>query len=222
MLGSVLTEDETLAKIEAGSGCSRFGDGELKLATGSSAKSQKYEILLAEALADILRSPQNERCLVCIPGANPVSPKYRLWKSFEARRYSHFYSDKIYGSAFITRPDSAPWIDTPEYWDRILNIWRGQEVCLIRGSTKSFTKDDLVGAAHVEEVIGHRQHAWTDYRSLLKQAKAIRRKTIICLGATATVLAFDLSLAGIQGLDLGHLGMFMRREGRFDRESFPK
>ena len=61
-------------------------------------------------------------------------------------------------------------------------------------------------------------NAWADYPDLMKRLSRERRRVLLCLGATATVLAFDLAAEGVHALDLGHIGMFLRKEGRFERE----
>ena len=218
----ILSETETLEAAHAGRSISRFGDGELKLAMGRDAKSQRHHPALQERLRDILRSPQWGP-LVCLPAANPRSPKFGLWQTFNQPPYSDLYNAKgVYGSAFITRPDSAPWIDTDAFWERVKDLWRGRDVVLVRGSSKSFTGPELEkDAKSVEEILAPRQHAWEESDALFQRLKNEKRRVILSLGATATVLAFFLGIEGVHALDLGHGAMFMRREGRFDRESFP-
>ncbi len=132
--------------------------------------------------------------------------------------YNH---KRVYGSSFITRPDSAPWIDEPAYWQRVIDLWRGRDVVLVRGSSKSLCRADLGLARSVDEIVVSRQHAWADYATLMTRLASEERRVLLCLGATATVLAYDLAALGVHALDLGHIGMFLRKEGRFERESFP-
>jgi hypothetical protein len=222
----VMTEGATLAA--AGStknpfSIARFGDGELKLALGRDAKSQAHDPALERELRAILKAPEGP-CLVCIPNILTGTPKAEFWDPFLRSPYADLYTSNpnvTYGSAFITRPDSAPWIDNEPYWERVTDLWRHRDVILVRGSSKSLTRSDLREAASVEEIIGPRQHAWSAYGELFKQLRGRKRRVLLCLGATATVLAYRLAREGVQALDLGHIGMFMRREGRFDRESFP-
>lgn len=217
----VLDEFATLEAAHAGRAISRFGDGELKLAMGRDAKSQRHDPALQERLRTILKGP-GQGPLVCLPAANPQSPKFDLWRMYERPPYSDLWkSDGTYGSAFITRPDSAPWIDTDAYWERVKDLWRGRDVVLVRGSSKSLTAPELHEASAVEEIIGPRQHAWGEADALFRRLKTEKRRVLLCLGATATVLAFYLGMEGVHAIDCGHCGMFLRREGRFDRESFP-
>lgn len=216
-----LTEFETLEAAHAGKSIARFGDGELKLATGRSAKSQMADPMLERRLKEILAAPAGP-CLVCLPLANPRSPKFKFWLEYDRANFTKLYrKDGVYGSAFITRPDSAPWIDTDAYWNRVTDLWRGRDVVLVRGSTKSFTAGELKEATSVEEIVALRQHAFVDYEALFRRLMIEKRRVLICLGATASVLSYFLGREGVHALDLGHIGMMMRREGRFERESFP-
>lgn len=218
---AVLSEVETIQAAHEGRSLARYGDGELKLALGRDAKSQRGNPELAKALRRILAAPPSP-CLVCIPNIESATPKAEFWAQYRDARYVRMYSAPPYGSSFITRPDSAPWIDNPAYWGAVMDLWHGRDVVLVRGSSKSLTAADLSAASHVEEIVVSRQHAWDDYDALRARLDGERRRVLLCLGATATVLAFELARAGVQALDLGHVGMFLRKEGRFDRESFPE
>lgn len=216
-----LSELKTLEHAHAGRSIARFGDGELKLCFGRDAKSQCFDPALQKMLLTILEHA-DRNALVCLPGFNAKSPKAKLWKIYNSPPYSDLYrSDVTYGSAFITRPDSSPWIDNDGYWQRCTDLWRDRDVVLVRGSSKSFVKHELKEASSVEEIIAPRQHAFVEYATLFRRLRKEKRRVLICLGATATALSYFLGAEGVHALDLGHLGMMMRREGRFDREPFP-
>lgn len=211
----VLSEGRTLELALAGRSIARFGDGELKLALGASAKSQVGHPELAKALKAVLREVGGP-CLPCIPNidTHPRGPKEPFWSAYRSSRYTTLYEPKaVYGSAFVTRPDSAPAIDTAEYWEAVIDLWRGKDVVLVRGSEKSLTAERLVGAHGVREIVGPRQHAWAEHREIFAQLKHETRPVLMCLGATATVLAHRLSHEGVHALDLGHIGMFLKRRG---------
>lgn len=221
-LPKAISEAATLEAAHTGLNLARFGDGELKLATGRDAKSQEFDPQLQHALKAILRD-RSWPGLACIPRIDRRSPKLKLWESYARPPYLALYDQLApYGSAFITRPDSAPWIDTPEFWARITDLWRDRDVVLVRGSSKSLQAHELTEALSVHEIIAPRQHAWAAHRDLIAQLRNEQRRVLLCLGATATVLAYWLAVHHqVNAIDLGHVGMFMRREGRFDRESFP-
>jgi hypothetical protein len=208
---SVLSEVETMDLVVAGRSVARYGDGEFKMALGSSIKSQERHPALALRLRQILQ--QSGQCLVGIPNIHSATPKSVFWRKF--LNHSSLLADRPYVSAFITRPDSAPWIDTEAYWAKVQSLWLGREVTLVRGSSKSLTADVLneAGAGHVTEVVAARQHAWVEYDELLERIGRPER-ALLCLGPTATVMAVDLCARGVHAIDLGHIGMFWKKHTR--------
>lgn len=207
---SVLSEDDTLRLVLDGCSLARFGDGEFKICNGSSIKSQSYHPKLARRLREILTIDTG--CLVGIPNIYSATPKASFWNPYT--KYASFLADRPYASSFITRPDSAPWIDTPTYWALLESLWTDQAVTLVRGSSKSLIADDLAGSgATITEIVAPRQHAWADYDELLERIGRPTR-ALLCLGPTATVLAVDLHARGVHAIDLGHAGMFLRKRRR--------
>lgn len=216
----VLVERETLELILTGRSIARFGDGELKMAERVvGIKSQVANETLSARLKEILLDSGD--CLVGIPNIHAVieahvsDQKVEHWSKYLA--YRTLLADREYVSAFITRADSAPWINTPEYWHAFEQLWLDQDVTIVRGSGKSLTTDDLVGANTVTEIITDRQHAWAKYDEILARILSVNpRRVLLGLGPTATVLAVDLCARGIHALDLGHSAMFIRKFRRGD------
>ena len=143
-----------------------------------------------------------------------VSPKTDFWHKYQT--YDTFLSERDYYSSFITRPDSAPWINTPDYWHALETLWFGQDVTVVGGSGKSLGPDDLVGARTITHVICPRQHAFAQYDQILDRIGTPKR-ALICLGPTATLLAVDLCARGVHAVDLGHVAMFLRKFRRGER-----
>jgi len=208
---AVLGESATLDRILAGASIARFGDGEFKIAAhGAGIKSQPADERLTERLKAILIDSGS--CMVGIPNIHSETPKAEFWGK-HARFAALLDGSRRYVSSFITRPDSAPWINEQSYWDRLESLWLGQDVTLVTGSKKSLKADDLIGAGVVTEIQGPAQGAWADYESLLKRVGRPRR-AIMCLGPTATVMAVDLCARGVHAIDLGHIAMFLRKRRR--------
>lgn len=206
----VLGEVETLQRVLAGASVARYGDGELKMcARGAGIKSQEAHDGLSLRLRQILHD--SGACLVGIPNIHSHTPKIEFWQKYLVM--GRLLVDRPYVSAFISRPDSAPWINTDDYWTALESLWRGQEVTLVRGSSKSLVAEDLVGATSVHEVVCAKQHAFRHYDEILDRIGRPRR-AILCLGPTATVLAVDLCARGVHAIDLGHVGMFLRKHRR--------
>lgn len=233
----VLSEDETLSLAIAGANLSRFGDGEFRLAAGGAAISQKADPQLAADLREILRKgaivPNKgeplgyaiERAVVvCLPNFENT-PNKEVWDKYRTKAYRDLLGSEIYGSAFITRPDNAPWIDRPEFWDKVETLWKGKPVILVRGDEKSLTPSMLASAHSVDVIEAPARDAYADINSIHDRiVRAVKKSletrpeaplpmVIMCLGATATVLAWRLR--GIHAIDLGHIGLFMRHRGAY-------
>lgn len=205
----VLGESETLDRVLAGESIARYGDGEFKMCRGSGIKSQEWHPELGGRLEKILHD--SGACMVGIPNIHSDTPKSDFWDKYT--RSAILLANRPYVSSFITRPDSAPWINDDDYWRRLESLWVGQDVTLVRGSGKSLTAEDLVDAREVTEILAPRQHAFAQYGELLKRIGRPKR-VLICLGPTATVMAVDLCARGIHAVDLGHVGMFLRKRRR--------
>jgi len=210
----ILDEEETLDAVLQGGSITRFGDGEFKIAHGAKIKSQEADPELAKRLRWILR--REGPWITAIPRVIPDTPKGDYWKDFMSRPWVKRYLGSYqYGSALITRPDSAPHIMRPEYFKKVTQIWQGRRVCLIwGGSTKSLMPWMLRDAEHLDIITAPGRHAWADHKRILAQVEALPKKPDVCiltLGPTATALVPDIHNMGIQAVDLGHIGMWLRR-----------
>ncbi len=223
-----LSEAETLERAIAGQNLARFGDGEFSIARGGHCVSQKGDKSLAKELRDILEKAPSG-CLPCLPDPYGGTPKKANWQKFEKADLK--LGDQQFGSAFISRPDSAPWIDTPEYWQRMRTLWAGKDVTLVLGSQRSLRSDMIADAASVREVWGTYRDAYdargipSDKRNhpdalltvdeLIEAVGKPSGPVLLCLGPTATVMAARLAARGVYAVDLGHLGLFMRSAGAY-------
>lgn len=214
----VLGELDTLKLIVSGKSIARYGDGEFKIAKGGAAVAQEKDARLSRRLAEILHD--SGKCLVGIPNIHEVrrrhtvEQKREFWSGFLSTK--SLLANRPYVSSFVTRIDSAPWLDVPEYWDLLESLWVGQDVTLVRGSSKSLIAEDLIGA-NVTEIVCKRQHAFADYDAILSRVIETKpSRVILCLGPCATALAVDLCEKGIHAIDAGHVGLFLRkhRDGR--------
>jgi hypothetical protein len=213
----VTGEEETLANCQLKS-IARFGDGEWRCAVGGGCTSQRPDPRLARELQAILKA-EHEGCMVGIPNPFHVdAPRRDSWIKYTEPKFASLLSPDghTYWSSFITRPDNAPWIDTPAYWAMVRSLWVGHDVVLVVGDKKSITTEMIVTeAGSVREVIGPRQHAYSQIDSIEEHVGRTHARVLLCLGATATVLAYRLSKKGIHALDLGHIGMFMNHAGAY-------
>lgn len=209
----VVNENDTLDAVLSGKSITRYGDGEFRLAMGGRANvSQVAHPRLREELCEILVTRQRF-CLVAIPDMNPESPKWWFWKKYQ-HKYPRMLDHKItYYSQFITRPDSAPVIDVPEFYDRMESLWAGQEVVLVRGSERSLVEGrapmDL--AKKVHPVMCARRDAYQEIDRVESEVLALNvNRVLLCAGAMATVLTYRLAKKGLHAIDLGHIGYLWR------------
>lgn len=217
---NIISEEETLEACNRMS-VARYGDGELRCALkGEGCTSQRADKGIARELTEIMQCAENG-LLVCVPNFHR-GPRVKSWARYSSGKFEHLYKQEQYGSAFITRPDSAPWIDTPEYWENVRRIWSDKDITLVVGDAKSITPEmlsvgpkNLPGAKSVRVVTGPRQHAYAEIDRIEEEIGKPSGIVIMCLGATATVLAARLNRKGVHALDLGHIGMFMKHAGAY-------
>lgn len=209
----VMSERETLAAAIAGRSLARFGDGELAIAWGKKAVSQKADPKLALELREILRGDRH--VLPCIPNLVSCTPRWRFWEPFRAPTYTSLYYPTEYGSSFITRPDNAPWIDRPDYWDEVRKLWAGKSVAYVGGDKTLLSVMDA--AARIDVVMCPKRDAYSEIDSLTDRLLSRPYDAvIIAAGAAGTALAWRLGQDGAQhALDLGHIGQFMQNPGAF-------
>lgn len=208
----VVDEHDTLDLVIGGKSIARYGDGEFKIAKGGECVSQERDPRLTVELASILVQ-HSKKVLTAIPTMDPRGPKYNKWA-----RYSNVYPrqlnpKKTYYSAFISRPDSAPWINTKEFFDKIEGLWKGQSVTLVACGERSLTKEFLyqTGAYAVNWVPCPRRDAYRVIDDLEKDCMSSPfERVLLCAGPTATCLAWRLGHRGKHAIDLGHIGMFWR------------
>lgn len=216
----VMGERTTLELAIKGRSIARFGDGELRIARGGRAISQSPDKTLAKAFRQVLMKPPKD-CLICIPNLESETPEMWFWFKYLSPDYKRLFNVGYeYGSTWVTRPDCAPWINTDEFWDRAKDLWRGRYVIFVHGDDKSLAPDLMTEAAFIFDVKGPRQHAFSDIDRIEKEVgvavsnarqNKIEPIVLMCLGATATLLAVRLGGKGIHAVDVGHIGMFLRR-----------
>lgn len=217
---TVRSERWTLSKALAGRSLARFGDAELRLAMGPPAKRSKTQEHLPAIQHELGRMlVQPTAALLCLPDLNPRLPNYkRHWETFRKQHWQALVqrTDDV-GNSFITRPDSAPHIDEPLYWNAMRELWNGNDIVLVIGEPDANGKHHSLTADHVQEarsiavVYGPN---WDAYKAIDELDKVIgtpKATVILCLGATATCLAERLAKRGVHALDLGHVGKFMPR-----------
>lgn len=211
--------------LDQGKSMCRLGDGEFAVIAGvNRQKFQRADSRLGERLREILKT-KDENVLVCIADTYGDLSKYntdckyniRAYMTEEVRKQHYDLLDfqKIYYDTYVTRP-YASYVDNntdapKKRFDKLRTIWQNKKLLIIEGEkTRMGIGNDLFdNATDIVRILGPAEHAFDKYDELLTEAlKQDRdRLVLIAMGATATVLAYDLSKAGFQALDIGHIDM---------------
>jgi len=209
-------EFATVRRLLKGRSIARFGDGELKILEGSGYSREVRNGHLTAEMRMLVGMPSDE-CIIAIPTMDPAGPKYANWMRHE-KRFRHYFrrDDGVrYGSAFITRPDSAAdKLESREYFDLISRLWAGRDRVLVMSEAHSkllacVQAMNGPGVFHVECP----SHAAYSVIDDLERAIVMAKPSIALLscGPTATCLAGRLARRGIQGVDLGSIGGLLLR-----------
>ena len=224
----VMSSVETIRYIrEKRCSLARYGDGELNMILiGKSIGFQKYNPELAEALRRVLFD-RREELLLCLPHEFDHFDGEKLlardfWRSFLLEKKPAIYEilrdngmeGYLFGDTQTTRPYMdyvpAPPVVADTVYPAFKALWAGKRVLIVEGdSTRMGRGNDLFdSAAALRRVICPAENAFARYVEILETVKAKAADfdmTLLALGPTATVLAADLSRAGIWALDVGHL-----------------
>jgi hypothetical protein len=207
----ILSEDATVDLALSGTSLARYGDGEMSIMLGGNCVSQVYDPKLS---VELRKTAASKSVLACIPNI-AASPR-QGWKKYGEGKFGALWDQKrTYGSSLITRPDSAPWIDRPDYWAKIRRLWEDQDIVLVKGTERSLREETLAGAKSIRSVGGPRRDAYAELDAIEEEIGLPSARVLLCLGPSATVLADRLARKGVHAIDLGHLGMFMRHAGLY-------
>lgn len=207
----VLGEFETMRLAAGGLSIARAGDGEAKVICGSSYVRQRGSLTLATELFNVLNHPA-PNCLPCIPTLDPRGPKYENWLRHQARFETLLHRQGRWGSAFVTRPDSAPWIETPAYYELMLSCWQGKRAVLISEPNNKLVKLMQRTAGELHYIACPSEECYPLIDAFEQEVAALKPQVaVLCLGVTATCLANRLAWRGVHALDLGSVGGMLAR-----------
>jgi hypothetical protein len=214
----VVGEFDTVAEILEGKSIARFGDGEVKILEGKAYVRENADLALTEEIQQVMFKSHPD-CLIGIPTMDPNGPKFPNWSRHQARflKYLDQVPDTRFYSAFITRPDSAPWIECQEFVDLLTRIWLGKRVSIVsepQSKLLVYVKKTSQSVRHIE-CPSHGAYSRIDHfeRDITKYRPDV---ALLSCGPTATCLAQRLAKRGIQAVDLGSVGGFLLRWLRGD------
>lgn len=222
----VLSGESAIERIiKEGKSMCRFGDGEFAVMSGHERpKFQRPDEKLAKRLIEVLHS-QNDNILICIADNYGDLSKYNdtgrynirayMTKQVRKEHYSLLDMNRSYYDAYVTRPYADHLdnnTDAPKKrFEHLKQIWNARDILIIEGEkTRMGIGNDLFhNAASIKRILGPAEHAFDRYDDILSAALEQDRHllVLIAMGASATVLAYDLALAGFQALDIGHIDL---------------
>ena len=201
---------------------SRFGDGELEIMQGRERPwFQVPDPGLAERLREVFNS-KDERILIALADNFGNLDCYTEQAADGIREYLEggiredlmkiIDINRIYYDTYVTRPyiiyrDKKHAVRIFELFKK---IWKNRNILIVEGS-RAFTgvRNDLFeGANSIRRILAPSKNAFLLYRKILNAVKKNvfdDTLVLISLGPTATVLAYDLAMEGIQALDIGQL-----------------
>jgi hypothetical protein len=206
-------EFETLTKLKAGFSIARFGDGEFKMMDGAGYVREPPNPKLAAELQNVLRAP-HANCLRGIPTFDARSPKFPTWVKHTKRftRLLHGAAGPFY-SAFISRPDSAPWIRNREFALEFVKLWEGKRVSVLcEPDSGALRMLCLSAPARIDHIECPHKRAYKHIdRFEEKLLRGDPQIIILSCGMTATCLANRLAGKGVQTIDFGSGGSFIAK-----------
>jgi len=210
LIPRVANIDETIAELLCSDrSLARFGDGEFKyMFFGSSIGFQQYDANLAARLREVLASNDNRVMIGILDIFGYLPPGSVVWRSLAVRLRPHvnvcFHGEQQYYDAAVSRS-----LCLPGFFGKMKQLWADKDIVIIEGAmTRMGIGNDLFdNARSIRRILAPAENAFSVYPQILEEAMRLEksRLVLIALGPTATVLAYDLGIAGYRALDLGHL-----------------
>lgn len=217
----VLSIEDTINTIKKNkSSVARFGDGEMKLITGLPIQFQKFDCELSSALEQVLRTQSSARFIVCIPDTFDSTAKFekqarKYWERFMEHNRNiwkqHLLKDGTYGNAFISRPYMIFKDKTKsgQHINSMMSLWEGRDILIVEGELSRLGVGNRLfsNTASTTRILCPNHNAWQYRKEILDACLSFPKDFMILLslGPTATVLAYRLSEAGYQAIDIGHI-----------------
>lgn len=205
---AVMSENETLYQLERGKSIARIGDGELKLMCGEDQMREPRNVKLAKELRDIALFGR-KGLVVGIPTMDKYGPKYLNWIRHRDRFQTMLDPRLTYGSAFISRPDSAPWINSKVYAEHFEKMWAGKRVALVAEEGTAIHRLVQRKASYLELFICPHRETYSQIDKLEGYVRGYDPDiALLSCGPAATCLAARL-VGATQALDVGSCGGFL-------------
>lgn len=217
---NILEDEKTIELIvNEKKSLARFGDGEFKWIFGVKQNSfQDNDENLSKRLLEVLQSNEPNLLLgvpYALKNVSIYNHKAKLyWVNFLGKYGLNVFElldkEKEYANSTITRPyiDFRNKKNCKKRFDLLKKIWYKRRILLVEGSqTKMGENNDLFdNVLEIKKIICPSTNAFSKYDEIISEVKCYEKNylVILCLGPTATVLAYDLCRLGYQAIDTGH------------------
>lgn len=212
----VLTPEETLEFALKSRSFSRIGDGEFNTIVGIRNSFNDMDEKLAQRLKEICESGSDDNCLVCLNNYKlPKShPTYTWFVYHGTRRLEDVlanvtFKKQKYGDAyFLIRTTNSKGVLVDEKIEQIKSLWNEQKLLIVCNKKSPLVQDPLNIFNNVLQkdfLFIPDRNAFNEYDQLVEAIKKYDTSWRVYLeaGATASVLAWDLSHLGYQMFDMG-------------------
>lgn len=208
--------------LKDGKSLSRFGDGDLEImqkrerlwyqSVDYKLSERLKEVFLSRKRQVIIALADNFGSLECYTEAAADTIRDYLDHGIREELMKVIDMKYTYYDAYVARPYII--YKNKQHAVRIFElfkqIWKNRDVLLVEGSKAYIgVRNDLFfGVKNMHRIIAPSVNAFSSYDeilSLVKKNVIENTLVLISLGPTATVLAYDLAMEGIQALDIGQL-----------------
>lgn len=223
----IRSRDETMDDIiQNRKSIARFGDGEFSAIENIGRYTfQKADQGLAVRLQEVLNSC-HPQLLIAIAdnygaldqytesAANAI--RFYMQDTIRKQHAKLLTQNRVYDNAYISRPYVLykDWkTEQPKKrFHKWRKVWQDRKVIVVEGcKTRVGVGNDLLdNASEVKRILAPAVNSFDRYEDIKKMSLEIAQTDslfLIALGPSAGVLAYDLTTAGYQALDIGHLDL---------------
>ena len=220
------TNMDTIKKIQEGYSIARYGDGEFLMMIKKDMFYESYDESLKNRLIEVLTQNDNDKLLLGIPNMYFRHDEYASQTFRGKQLYQHWnnnvrlfmpdnmhlFNRKEYYSSFFTQLYAYPDEDNKMVISEIKKVWDNRKVVLYMNDEKYKLLEKIIfmmfsNAINVVHEVVPPMKAWAQYDNIFNSVKKYDTDHLIlvCCGATATIMAYDVSKLGYQIIDLGQL-----------------
>lgn len=208
--------------IEDGCSLCRFGDGEYNIMLNQCGPwFQEYDYNLSKRLIEVINE-KKDNILIGIAQnfkefenyTEVAADEIRLYMEGEKRQQiMGLLPDRVFYNAYVSRPYLIykNKKNADEIFKLMKEVWNGRNILLVEGQySRLGVGNDLFSTAKdVKRIICPSSNAWFVYDAILSKVIEYSKnhECLVCisLGPTATILAYDLAVLGVQALDIGQV-----------------